>query len=96
MKVHNIRALRQQQRIELAAGLRVVDKVDTRFELARQPMVLMVVHVVYEEAFPGRGFIFCMLHAEVDNLIARLQHSVSLLEKYGFRSALNKKEFVNE
>ena len=96
MKVHNIRALLQQQGVEFIAGLSVVDKVDARFELARQPVALMIIHVMYEEAFPGRRLIFRMLHAEVDNLIARLQHGVSLLEKNGFRSALNKKEFINE
>ena len=57
MKVHNIRTLLQQQGVELIAGLSVVDKVDARFELARQPVALMIIHVMYEEAFPGRRLI---------------------------------------
>lgn len=96
VKVHNIRALFQQQRIEFIAGLGVVDKIDTRFELTRQAMALMIIHVMYEEILPGRRLIFRMLHAEVDNLIAGLQHGVSFLKKNGFRSALNKEEFINE
>jgi hypothetical protein len=59
-------------------------------------VTVVVIDILDEKFFPGRRFIFHVLHAEVDDLVAGLQHGTPLLEINGFRASFDKEELVNE
>ena len=96
MKMNNIRPLAQQKRVELRAGLGIINKVHPGFDFAHQAVAVVVIDVMDEKFLPRRRFIFRVQHAEVDHLVAGLQHRVALLKINGFRAAFDKEEFVNE
>lgn len=97
MKMNEIRPLAQrQQRVELRAGFGIINKVNIGFDFAHQAVAIVVIGVMDEKFHPRRRFIFHVPHAEVDDLVAGLQHRIALLKINGFRTAFDKGEFVNE
>ena len=96
MKMNNVRPLAQQKGVEHGAGLGIINKVHPGFDFAHQAVTVVIIDIMDEKIFPRRRFIFRVLHAEVDDLVAGLQHRVALLKINGFRAAFDKEEFVNE